>query len=1049
MRPRWRRRDGRFAVRTSTIAPPEAATRSGVTEHRPDVFQGRQCELRMLIERHDVQRRLRDGIGSRAATTRAAPSQATVATGDGRHNLRVPIGPVVLLVHGMPGVGKSALAERLARELSAQYPDGLLVVNLGAAGQPRGAAQVLESLSNQLQPRVVLQGTDVPSLVRRFRSVTAGRHMLFVFDSATDPEQVRELLPASETCVVIVTSRQDFGSVLGVPSMCLGVPDLGEALDMLRAASRTSDGVRPECAVELVELCGRLPLAIRTVGDRVSLDGTDLCDVADLLRPEGTRLEWLNYGGRSVRERIESDYHRLPLPEQRALSLLTLLESPTFVPWVLAPLVGISFDEADSVMAELHAVQLLSVVSAPDDPADVRYALHPLFRLVARASGANELPSAERKEAKERLQEAYMELSARVLDQLAGEERGLACESIWFSDDRRVVPAICRRPDRWIRAEFRNLVPIVQTAHDRRQWDLCWRLAVRLGGCVDDGVRQATVLDAFGWAKKAAEQCGTQSAKMEVLLAYGAFNAAVERYDEAQQAFQMVIDEARIQRQDSVAPQAARRIARFEARATRRIAESYMQMADFREAGRYLVMAYQVAEDAQCQEEKDLIRLLQAENHHAVSARPSYGSVLDEPRADDNARYRAHLGLAESARRRGDVPEAVNHLDLARAFAQGNTRRAASIEYRTARLYFEACQGLLDDTGPWPHESPGRSPPPVPRPASVADRMIRHAARAVLYFRKMEDELGVIRARALLSRTMTAAGFLAEAGQIVSELESRMVGLRSEAEDRYPLRAAVAALDLRVKLARSEWLIRLGDSTSARELLAEVGTMLSHHGDWSEQAYVLRLLGQLPHRPAELATVLGEPMQSARGAEVAGILERLELRLAWMAEQLHDDLTSRIRRSSRPTPVNFVGALWVGLANAVRRESEDGSPLWEVPAAVACELAVTVALGRAYYGGDRTRLPAMPDDPLWRPAAVTSGRTADVADVELIIDAPFLDVAEPRHRTVLAVSSDTYQHRTTLTAPNQGRYDLRVAILSHGRLVQAIPVHVLVADDAT
>ena len=53
-------------------------------------------------------------------------------------------GPVLLLIHGKAGVGKSTLADELARRLAPHYPHGQIFANLGTAGAARTPKEVLK-----------------------------------------------------------------------------------------------------------------------------------------------------------------------------------------------------------------------------------------------------------------------------------------------------------------------------------------------------------------------------------------------------------------------------------------------------------------------------------------------------------------------------------------------------------------------------------------------------------------------------------------------------------------------------------------------------------------------------------------------------------------------------------------------------------------------------------------------------------------------------------------------------------------------------------------
>jgi hypothetical protein len=71
----------------------------------------------------------------------------------------------------------------------------------------------------------------------RYRSLLAGRRVLVVLDNAGSVEQVEPLLPGSETCAVVVTSRDSLPGLLvryGAARLDLDLLSLADAIELLR-----------------------------------------------------------------------------------------------------------------------------------------------------------------------------------------------------------------------------------------------------------------------------------------------------------------------------------------------------------------------------------------------------------------------------------------------------------------------------------------------------------------------------------------------------------------------------------------------------------------------------------------------------------------------------------------------------------------------------------------------------------------------------------------------------------------------------------------------
>ncbi|MFI5708517.1 BTAD domain-containing putative transcriptional regulator [Kribbella sp. NPDC051620] len=111
--------------------------------------------------------------------------------------------PDVLCLYGDAGVGKSALAVRLAHRLAEEYPDGQLHVRLREMNGD--ASTVLARLLRSLGVKTFPDSLEERSSL--LRSTLAGRAVLLVFDDVRNAGQLRPLMPAEGRCAVIATSR--------------------------------------------------------------------------------------------------------------------------------------------------------------------------------------------------------------------------------------------------------------------------------------------------------------------------------------------------------------------------------------------------------------------------------------------------------------------------------------------------------------------------------------------------------------------------------------------------------------------------------------------------------------------------------------------------------------------------------------------------------------------------------------------------------------------------------------------------------------------------
>ncbi len=149
-------------------------------------------------------------------------------------------GSAVAAISGTAGVGKTALAVRWAHRVAGQFPDGQLYLNLRGY-DPTAPVPPAAALGIALRDLGVPGAAIRPTLgeqVSQYRTLLADRRVLVVLDNANSPEQVRDLLPGSSTCFVVVTSRDALTGLVardGARRIDLDLLPVADALTLLRS----------------------------------------------------------------------------------------------------------------------------------------------------------------------------------------------------------------------------------------------------------------------------------------------------------------------------------------------------------------------------------------------------------------------------------------------------------------------------------------------------------------------------------------------------------------------------------------------------------------------------------------------------------------------------------------------------------------------------------------------------------------------------------------------------------------------------------------------
>jgi hypothetical protein len=222
---------------------------------------------------------------------------------------------------------------------------------------------------------------------------------------------------------------------------------------------------QPVYAAEILDLCGRLPEAVNSIGEQVAQGDLDLRLMAERLRREESRLERI---GGLIRHSIASEYKQLTDLQRRAFRFLSLTETPTFVPWALRPLINVTYRESETIVAQLEHAQLLEL-AIPGSGAGgettafgvARYRFHPLFRIYAAERLRLEDSLDDIEEALDRLHAACFEICAKVLavlePEVAPEVESLG-ESTWLSATSNWPQHVALGRGDWLQAEYKNVV---------------------------------------------------------------------------------------------------------------------------------------------------------------------------------------------------------------------------------------------------------------------------------------------------------------------------------------------------------------------------------------------------------------------------------------------------------------------------------------------------------------------------------------------------------------------------------------------------------------
>lgn len=390
-----------------------------------------------------------------------------------RASVRLPdAASPVWAIAGLPGVGKTAFAVHVAHLLSGLYPDGQLFADLrGADEHPVPSGQVVARFTRALGSAGGALPPDADELTACYRSRLAGRRCLLLLDNAADEDQVRPLIPAGSSCLVLITSRNRLAGLASGGGRFIALDPLTEqdASRLLASTAPAGTDWSEPAARELIRICGRLPLALRITGAQLATGTTASAgELGDRLLAMETRLARLEIGNLGVRTSFALSYLRLPTLAKTVFRRLGLFPGPTLTAPIAAQLAGLDAEQAAQALHLLQQRSLLSLTGTG------RYELHDLLRLYA--DGCSQAEDTEQERTAARLR-----LADWMLAGVAGAATSISPASWHVATD--VCPTAFGGYDAalaWLDAEHANLSAAVSWLHGSSLHQHAWQIAVEL-----------------------------------------------------------------------------------------------------------------------------------------------------------------------------------------------------------------------------------------------------------------------------------------------------------------------------------------------------------------------------------------------------------------------------------------------------------------------------------------------------------------------------------------------------------------------------------------
>lgn len=454
--------------------------------------------------------------------------------------------PVLFVIEGMGGVGKTALANHAVHQMIERFPDARLLLNFRANDQNREPLVPADAL-RELLMMLDVQAARIPRTLNAraelWHAELACRRAVLIFDDVTDPEQIRPLLPEAGDSLIIVTSRQRHAGWAAARVLILQALPVVDAASLFTQLAGSTPGSEPERVVTVSRLCGCLPLAIRIAASRLRTGAVaSLPDLIDELDAPSDDHGPRNEVSQRVQASFDLSYRKLTASERSFFRYLGTSPCLDITVHSASVLTGVTLAESEAALTVLAGHHLL------EESSPGRFGFHDLIRAFAAARCADEDRAGDLRHSVGQLADYYLHAVSRASEVRHMRRRDSAAE-----DDSEAWPMpfanLPTAATAWLESEWANALQVAgQCArHEfkRQCADLVHALAefLETSGHWDDAL--AAHLMALQACRDLDDPVGIARSAFDLSLIYlrtGRNEAASQYASEAAETFGMLGD---------------------------------------------------------------------------------------------------------------------------------------------------------------------------------------------------------------------------------------------------------------------------------------------------------------------------------------------------------------------------------------------------------------------------------------------------------------------------------------------------------------------------
>lgn len=277
----------------------------------------------------------------------------------------------VVLIHGVAGVGKTALAIKLGHLLRDRFTDGVLWYKV----EKDNIMDIFLSIAH-------IFGEDINNISDKqvratvVRSLLTSKNVLLFLDSAELSDDIYLLIPNSRVCTTIITSQKNY---LKAPIDYIDIPlkpfTDKEALAFLKnVLKKKCSKINLDIILQVTKRVGNLPLAVHIIAQQLQHSKISISQLSALIQEEKYFFHDMYYGDKNLVSTIAMSYEKLDSKMKSIIISASIFKGKDFSAKSLGYINGLSVTATTAILQSLTDLSLIEYSTK------TRFRIHPAIR---------------------------------------------------------------------------------------------------------------------------------------------------------------------------------------------------------------------------------------------------------------------------------------------------------------------------------------------------------------------------------------------------------------------------------------------------------------------------------------------------------------------------------------------------------------------------------------------------------------------------------------------------------------------------------------------